>query len=308
MGHEPRRSSHDLGRAAVVRLEVHATQAGQATRQVEDAPDVREAPGVDGLVIVADEEDVPLIAGEQDGKVQLRPVEVLRLIHEEDLRPRSPARQERRVRIERGRRPRHEVVEVDETMLKQVGLVLREGLVGGDVGLGRAALRVELEPGEGIVEPAPGRLRQRAPSQSGENLLPIGDGSDVYAGLGEDGPAEGMERAHADAAGSPAELRERSIRPLLELLGRPTIEGQRADRGRVDAERHTPGDARHHRGRLARSGRRDTEHGSGVRGGRGALVRGETGEPLLDGLREEAVALDAGSARHQHARPADPSP
>ena len=48
---EPGRPSHDLRGTAVVRLEVHPTQTRQSSRQSQHSSHVREAPGVDRLVI-----------------------------------------------------------------------------------------------------------------------------------------------------------------------------------------------------------------------------------------------------------------
>jgi hypothetical protein len=50
-------SVDDHPRAAVVHFEVHAAEAGQRVRETEDATNIREAPAVDRLVVVADEED-----------------------------------------------------------------------------------------------------------------------------------------------------------------------------------------------------------------------------------------------------------
>jgi hypothetical protein len=163
-----------------------------------------------------------------------------------------------------------------------VSLVVREGLVGGDVGRGRATLGVELEPGEGVVEPAPRRLRKRPTGKGPEDVLPVDDGHDIHAGVGEDGPAESVEGAHTNAPRFPVELGEGSIGPLLEPLGSPPIEGQRADGRGVGPVRHTPGQPGDDRRGLARAGGRDTEDRARVRGGRRALVRGQSGEPLLE--------------------------
>ena len=54
---ESDRAFHHGPRTPVVHLEVHASKLGQAVVEGQDPPDVGQPPAVDGLVVVADEED-----------------------------------------------------------------------------------------------------------------------------------------------------------------------------------------------------------------------------------------------------------
>ena len=95
--HQPCRPTHHLRRAAIVGRQVDPSQPGQPCCEVEDPSDVGQPPGVDRLVVVADEEDVARLPGQQQRQLQLGPVEVLRLVHEQHPRPLAPQRQRGRV-------------------------------------------------------------------------------------------------------------------------------------------------------------------------------------------------------------------
>ena len=269
----------------MVRLEVHASQARQLGGETEDPPHISQAPGVDGLVVIAHEEDVAALTGQQHGQIQLCPVEVLGLIHEEHRGPSAPAPQERRIVDERWQRPSHEIVEVEGSPGGQAGLVLHEGLVGGDVFRGRTTLRVQLEPGEGVIQPAQRVRRQGTAGQVRQQRVALHEAGDIHAGVGEDGPPERVEGAHSYASRGEADLSQGHVRPLLELLRRAPIEGQGTDACRVDAVGHAPRDPRYQRGRLARACRGHAEDRARGRGGRRALVRRQPGQPLTDGRR-----------------------
>ncbi len=69
--------------APVVDREVDPPQARQGGRQAEHAPHIGEPPPVDGLVVVTDQAQVARVAGKQDRELELRAIEVLRLVHEQ---------------------------------------------------------------------------------------------------------------------------------------------------------------------------------------------------------------------------------
>jgi len=130
---EPHRPLDDRCRAAVVDGQVEALQAGQSLGQSDDPPHVGQAPRVDRLVVVPDEEDATLGTGEQDGQVELGAVDVLDLVHEEVPTPPAPAGQQVGVLPEQLVRPDDEVVEVEGAALGEGSLVGEEG--GGDAGV-----------------------------------------------------------------------------------------------------------------------------------------------------------------------------
>ncbi|HEY5183068.1 MAG TPA: hypothetical protein VIJ07_25440, partial [Dermatophilaceae bacterium] len=75
-------------------------------------PHVGQPPAVNGLVVVADEEDPVVGRGEQERHAELARVHVLDLVDEQVRASRSPAREERCILLESPERQRHEVVEV----------------------------------------------------------------------------------------------------------------------------------------------------------------------------------------------------
>ncbi len=256
----------------MVRLQVHAPQPRQPGSQTKDASHVGESPGIDGLVVIAHEEDVAAISCQQQCQLQLRAVQVLRLVDEEDGSPRPPARQQRRVGRQRRDRQRHEVVEVDGPALAQVRLVGGERLLRPCLVRHRSALRVELEARECIVEPArQGRLEGTA-YELGQHLLTLDDAAHVEAGIGEDLPAQRMEGANTDRARCMPQFAQRGIGPILQLVRGSPVERQRAHGRWVCPPVHAPGEPCHDRRRLARPGRRHAEYRAGWAGGRGSLV------------------------------------
>ena len=147
---QPDRAFQHRGRAAVVRLEVHAAEARQRlVREAQQAPDVGQPPAVDRLVVVADEEDAVGRRGEQQRKPELRPIEVLGLVDEQVRAPVAPRGEQGRVALEQPQRPGDQVVEVEAAAPPDLGLVRRVG--PGD----RARLRIALDR-------PPGRRRGRA--------------------------------------------------------------------------------------------------------------------------------------------------
>ena len=286
---EARRAPDDLRRAAMVRREVDANEARQPARQAEDAPHVGEAPRVDRLVVVADEEDVAALAGEREDELELRAVEVLRLVDEQRRAARLPPREEGRVGSERRDRARDEVVEVEGPAAGELRLV---GLEDRDRPRVRAetilrGFGVELEAGERVVEMAGEVVLDRPVEHAREHGPSLHDPRHVDAGVGEDRPAERVERPDRDAsAAALSELLERGVHPLLELIGRAPVERQGADRPRRRALDDPPRDPRDDRRRLAAPGGRHAEDRARRRDRRRTLVRREPLEAACQGWRE----------------------
>ncbi|MFN8630348.1 MAG: hypothetical protein U0838_08500 [Chloroflexota bacterium] len=288
--HEAHRPGHDRRRTAVVGLEVQAPQPGQRGRQVEHAPHVGKPPAIHGLIVVADEECIAPLACQQHREVQLRAVQVLRLVHQQRRAPGAPPHQRRLVALEQPKRAQHEVVEVQRAVVAQRPLVGHprprhgpRGLVRGHVV--RRHPQVQLEAAEREVEPPSVRGRHVRP-QRPQHLVPIRERRHVHARLGEDLPAQRVEGPHPDATvtgrGRPQRL-ERGIEALHQLLGGALVERNHGDGPRrgapVDQPRH-PG---HQRRGLARACRRHDQHRPRRRRGGRPLVRGEPGQPLGDG-------------------------
>ena len=87
--HACRRLDH-RGRASVVRREHHAPRRRVVVREAEDSADVGEAPRVDRLVVVADDEEVVLRRRQHPDEAELGGVDVLELV-DADVREARPA-------------------------------------------------------------------------------------------------------------------------------------------------------------------------------------------------------------------------
>ena len=81
----------DALRGAVVLLQAHHARVREVALEVEDVADVGAAPGVDGLVDVAHDEDVAVRVGEQAHDAVLRVVRVLVLVDEQVVERALPA-------------------------------------------------------------------------------------------------------------------------------------------------------------------------------------------------------------------------
>ena len=119
--------------------------------------------------------------------------------------------------------------------------------------VGRHA-EVQLEPGERVVEPAPGRRRPRPGTAARRTASRVEERRDGQPGVAEDLQPEGVEGPDADGVRrSIPSGRERRVEARPQLLRRATVEGDGRDRGRVDPARDEPGDPGDERRRLAAS-------------------------------------------------------
>ena len=106
------REVEHLGRAAVVLLEAHDVRLGKVLVEVEDVPDVGAAPAVDRLVVVTDDADVAVAAGEQLDELVLRAVGVLVLVDEDVLELAAVLLELRRILGEQSDGEHEQIVEV----------------------------------------------------------------------------------------------------------------------------------------------------------------------------------------------------
>ena len=250
--------------------------------EVEDSPDIRQAPAVDRLVVVADEEDPVRRGGEQQRKPKLRAVDVLDLVDQQLSAAPTPARQQGGVALEGRDRPKDQVVEIEAATRGHGLFVGHEGQrhrpgvrIGGDVRLGHAQL--DLEPGDDRIEPEPlGLVGPRR--HLGQDGRAVGQRFGGLAGIEQDLAAEGMERPDPDVTGRDPERRDRSVKALGHLRRGPLVEGDRPDGVGRRPGRDEPRGARHERRGLAAAGRGDAQRRSGRRGGRGPLVRRQASE------------------------------
>ncbi len=80
------RDVKDFRRAAVIRFDLENLCAGITLRKFQDVREVRAAPGVDALRVVADDHDVMMLRGEQVNQVALELVRILIFVHEDELK------------------------------------------------------------------------------------------------------------------------------------------------------------------------------------------------------------------------------
>jgi hypothetical protein len=152
---------HDATGTSIVHRQVHATNPGERLLEGEDPAHVREAPAVDRLVVVADEEDMVGRRGQEQGEAQLRAVDILDLVDEQLGTPPAPDGEQLIVVLEHLGRSKDEVVEVEAARCLDGSLVGDEGSgdrpgvgIGGDV-VGRHA-ELDLQARDRGVEPQEG--------------------------------------------------------------------------------------------------------------------------------------------------------
>jgi len=122
--HRVRRVEDALGRA-VVPLELHHLGRRIVALEVEDVAHLGAAPGVDGLVVVADDREVLLPAGEVAQQDVLRAVGVLVLVDEDVLEAVLRALEGLVGHLEEPYGEQQQVVEVERVVVAEQALVAR---------------------------------------------------------------------------------------------------------------------------------------------------------------------------------------
>ena len=287
---EPDRAVEHGRGTAVVRLEVDARQAGQGfVGEAQEAANVGEAPAVDRLVVVADEEDPVVGRREQERQPELRPIEVLRLVDEQMPAARAPCREhcgvppraggatERRGRRSRGRRAGESPPRTRRTLARRARPPGRPRSRAGSTS--RSSLKRER-----IVS----KRRRSAAVASGadglDDLVAVEQRLDRLPGGPEHLEPERVEGPDADAPREILAQRiERHLDALPQLLRGALVERDGADRLGRRAFVDQPGDPRDQRRRLAGARRRDAQDRAGRRRRGAALVDLELGEPFGNG-------------------------
>ena len=196
----------DDRRTAVVRGELDATCLWVVEPEVEDAPHIGEAPCVDGLVVVANHEEVALRLGQEPHQLELRGVHVLELVDAHVGEARLPAAAADRVALERGDRFHDEVVEVAGTARCQQPGVQAEDWQGdlrwpSSLDLGRG------EPGVQRGDPRQVRSVRGAPDQASaasgaQERQPVRHQLQARLALEQDLAGQRMERSDLHGLGS----------------------------------------------------------------------------------------------------------
>ena len=143
-----------LGRAVVL-LQADGDRARKIALEVEDVADIRPAPAVDGLVLVADHGDVVAIAGQQAHQIVLAAIGVLIFVHHQEFVASIDALLRGRVVRQQAHGFEQQIVEIERIRFAQPGLVAlidhgqaRRGGIGG----GASHLRGRLLDALGVAD------------------------------------------------------------------------------------------------------------------------------------------------------------
>ena len=131
---EPVRGGEDLVGAAVILLEPDDLGIGEMLFELEDVRDLRAAPPVDALVVIAHHANIGRFArGEKAHQIELEAVRILELIHEHLGKPRAPFFPDGWVVVQEFHRLHKEVVEIHRVQRMEFAVVA--GIDGADHGL-----------------------------------------------------------------------------------------------------------------------------------------------------------------------------
>ena len=133
----------DVAGRAVVLLELDDEAAGEILLKFENIADIRAAPAVNGLIVVAHDADVLLLAGQQTHQLVLRKVGVLIFVYQYIVELAPVIFQHRRMRREQLHGFHDEVVEIERIVGAQRLFIALVDL--GDLGGAHIASRF-LEP------------------------------------------------------------------------------------------------------------------------------------------------------------------
>src|SRR6185437_2194082 len=75
----------NIGRRAIILLQAHHARVGKLALEVQDISDVRAAPSIDRLIVVADHDDIGMLSTQQLDELILSAVGVLILVDENEL-------------------------------------------------------------------------------------------------------------------------------------------------------------------------------------------------------------------------------
>ena len=237
-------------------------EARQLDGETEDPTDVGQAPAVDRLIVVADEEDPVRRRCQRERKLELHLVDILDFVDQKVGAVTAPAREQEVVRPKRAHCADHQVVEVERPDP-------RKRLLVGDKGSGNGSRQIDssyLSRGNPEVDLEPGDPLSSSAQPAGPAL-----GSSP-ARVSQDLEAEGVEGPDPKCAIAQAEWSQCLGQPLAQLGRRPPIECNRGNRPRINADRDQPCNPGDQGRRLAAAGRGDAQDRPEARGGSGALI------------------------------------
>ncbi len=205
--HELPRERHHAARTAAVLTQVIGARRRdlEVVHVLEEDARIGPRPRVDGLLVVADGEDVPVIAGQLPDHRVLHGVQILELVHQHAVPARADERG-RRLALEQLPGAQEQHVEVEDVPLLEVPLVAQE-----EIGVARLEgllpESVDGKAGEQVRVP----LRVRAHAAEHEPLVDlVGDAeagleTGVAPELAQELGAERVDGARLDERGAVAE-------------------------------------------------------------------------------------------------------
>ena len=232
-GDDLARGLEDLPGAAPVLVEHDLADREVVAEALEDAG-VGAGPGVDGLLVVAHGEAVPVGGAEAGDHLVLRQAQVLELIHQQRVPPAADLGRGVGVGAQQLAGQRDEVVVVEQVAQAERRAVVLEVL---PVALGERVV-LQLVAAE---EPEELRLALGADAEPAEDpllVVLVGEAeaaAQLHQGgvLAEQREAEGVERAAVDLVGGSADL---AAEPGGDLVGGLVGEGEGADPLRLDLQ------------------------------------------------------------------------
>ena len=295
-----------MPRRAIVLLELHHACLGEVLLEVEDVLDVRAAPAVDRLVVIAHDHKVLVLRGKQVRDLVLDVVRVLVLVHADVAEALLVLLEHLRTGAQQLERSHQKVVEVHGVRRAKASLELEVHLRGLLLGRRVRLAHELLRPHHGVFRRADLRenhverelLLLDAQSlhdvaHQAARIVIVIDGelpgvAQKVRILAEHAHAHGVERAHPHAARA---VRQQRLQALAHL-GRRLVgerDGEHAPRAHVQI-RHDVRDAVGEHARLARPG--TGEHQERPLGGEHRL--------LLSGVERIDIYGVAGHTSSEH--------
>ena len=164
VGDHARRGAEDVRRAAVILFEADDLSPRKVALELQDVLDLRTAPRIDRLVVVADAGDVLALLREQPQPEILRRVGVLILVDHDVFEALLILREHVAVRLQDDEHVEQQVAEIARVERDQPRLVLLVQLAAAAVGVALALARIDIGGDETLVLPLvdqPGEAARR---------------------------------------------------------------------------------------------------------------------------------------------------
>ena len=165
VGHNRRRCFQDVLCGAVVLLQADRLRLGEVALKLQDVANVGPAPGIDGLILIADDANVLVLAAEQEHELVLRAVCILVFVNHQVLEAPIMTLADFASDFQQPHRLEQQIVEVEGVGLTQL-LAINLIDMGNALGFGIGRLQINflriqhvvLRPGDASQHNARGKL------------------------------------------------------------------------------------------------------------------------------------------------------